>query len=74
MKGVRVSVVVAGLALTAGWAFRRAFPPMSCPRCGSRAWKRLGGGLKRCTRCSHSFFAKLEKSKASEPPVDVVPP
>ena len=63
MKGVRVSVVVAGLALTAGWAFRWAFPPMSCPRCGSRAWKRLGGGLKRCTRCSHSFFAKLENPK-----------
>jgi transposase-like protein len=58
-KHVRAGVVLAGFALTAGWLLRKAFPPTNCPNCGSRAWKRMGGGLKRCTRCSYSFFAQL---------------
>jgi transposase-like protein len=66
-KSVRVGVVIAGLALGAGWAFRRAFPPINCPKCGSRSWKRLGGGLKRCTQCSYSFFAQLQRPGPAKP-------
>ena len=50
---------VAGVAVAARWAFRRAFPETTCPKCTSGKWKRLGGGLKRCERCGYSFFATI---------------
>jgi hypothetical protein len=46
-------------AFTAGWLYRQAFPKVVCPRCGSDAWRRMGGGLKECRRCSWKFFSQL---------------
>ena len=58
-KSFRVSVVLAGAAFMAGWAYRQAFPKILCPKCGSRSWRRLGGGLKQCRDCSWKFFMHL---------------
>jgi hypothetical protein len=62
-KARRTSAVLTGLAFAAGWAYRQAFPRTACPRCGNRAWRRLGGGLKQCRACSYKFYAQLPASK-----------
>jgi ribosomal protein L37AE/L43A len=58
-KALRAGVVLAGAAFMAGWMYRQAFPKIVCPKCGSRAWRRLGGGLKECRDCSWKFFMQL---------------
>jgi DNA-directed RNA polymerase subunit RPC12/RpoP len=59
MRKARVSAVLAGAAFVAGWVYRRAFPKIVCPKCGSQSWRRLGGGLKECRDCSWKFFMQL---------------
>jgi ribosomal protein L37AE/L43A len=58
-KTLRLSVVITGAALMAGWMYHQAFPKIVCPQCGSRSWKRVGGGLKQCQNCSWKFFMPL---------------
>jgi hypothetical protein len=58
-KVFRTGAVLAGAAFMAGWMYRQAFPKIVCPKCASRSWKRLGGGLKQCQDCSWKFFMQL---------------
>jgi ribosomal protein L37AE/L43A len=55
----RLGAVMTGAAFAAGWIYRRAFPKIACPKCGSGSWRRLGGGLKQCRDCSWKFFMDL---------------
>jgi transposase-like protein len=58
-RTLRARAVLAGAAFAAGWAFRAAFPKVTCPGCGSGKWKRMGGGLKQCRDCDYKFFMHL---------------
>jgi ribosomal protein L37AE/L43A len=59
-KAFRPTVVLAAAAYLAGWVYRKAFPKIVCPKCGSPAWRRIGGGgLKQCRDCSWKFFTQL---------------
>ena len=60
---VRAGVVLGAAAFVAGWAFRAAFPKVTCPSCGSGSWRRMGGGLKQCRACSYKFFMTLPAPK-----------
>ena len=60
---VRAGVVLGAAAFVAGWAFRIAFPRVTCPKCGSGSWRRMGGGLKECRDCSYKFFMTLPAPK-----------
>ena len=62
-RKLRPGVVFAAAAFAAGWAFRATFPKITCPSCGSGAWKRMGGGLKQCRDCSYKFFMPLPAPK-----------
>jgi ribosomal protein L37AE/L43A len=62
-KAFRAGVVLAGAAFVAGWLYRQAVPAIVCPKCGSRAWKRVGGGLKQCQDCSWKFFMQVAEPK-----------
>jgi ribosomal protein L37AE/L43A len=59
----RAAVVLSAAAFIAGWVYRQAFPKVICPRCGSNAWRRVGGGIKQCRACSWKFFAQLPAPK-----------
>jgi DNA-directed RNA polymerase subunit RPC12/RpoP len=62
-KVFRAGVVLAGAAFVFGWMYRQAVPAIVCPKCGSRSWKRMGGGLKQCQDCSWKFFMPLTEPK-----------
>jgi DNA-directed RNA polymerase subunit RPC12/RpoP len=63
-RTLRAGAALAGAAFVVGWLYRQAFPKIVCPKCGSRTWKRLGGGLKECRECSWKFFMQLPRGTA----------
>jgi ribosomal protein L37AE/L43A len=59
MPKLRPGVMLAGAAFMAGWLYRKAFPKILCPKCGSEFWRRIGGGLKQCRDCAWKFYTQL---------------
>jgi transposase-like protein len=64
-RSFRPGVVFLGAAFMAGWLYRKVFPKIVCPKCGSESWRRIGGGLKECRECSWKFLYALA-SRAGE--------
>jgi NADH pyrophosphatase NudC (nudix superfamily) len=58
-RSFRPGVVLSGAAFMAGWLYRKAFPKIVCPKCGSESWRRIGGGLKQCRECLWKFYAHV---------------
>jgi ribosomal protein L37AE/L43A len=59
MPTSRLAVMLASTAFAAGWLYRKAFPKVVCPKCGSDTWKRISGGLKQCRDCAWKFYTHL---------------